>query len=49
MVYGGSNGNDGVTFNDLFELETGKLVAVAMSDVHLGPASPMQLIQFYSP
>lgn len=44
VVYGGSNGNDGVTFNDLFELETGELIVFAMPDVYLGPASPIQLM-----
>lgn len=46
VVYGGANGNDGVTFNDLFELETGELAALAMPDVCLGPVSSIRLMRY---
>lgn len=41
MVYGGMNGQDGVTFNDIFELRTGERTLMAVFNVAMPPIATL--------
>lgn len=39
VVYGGMNGQDGVTFNDIFELRTGELALMPPFNIAMPPTA----------